>query len=211
MAAVGDSLGVVFLYRGLSRGRMSVVAPLSGIGAAALPVIAGFVDGERPGAWAAVGLAAAIPAILLVAHVREGTTGPSHWPDGLLAGVGFGLGFLAVARLPHGSGLIGLSLTQLGAAVLVALTLVGTGREVRRLQLPELLGAAATGLLAGLAFYLFQLASHRGYLSEAAVLSALYPAVTVALALIVLREQVSRIQVAGFVLCAASIGLIVSG
>ena len=211
LAAVGDAVGVVFLYRGLSRGRMSVVAPLSGIGAAALPVVAGFLDGERPGAWAAIGLLVAVPAILLVAHVREADSKPSGWPDGLIAGIGFGLNFLAIARLPHGAGLAGLSLMQLGAAALIGLTLVSAGRQAISLRRAYVLGAAGTGVLAGLALLLFQIASHHGYLSETAVRASLYPAATVALALVLLRERVSSIQLAGFALCALSIGLIVSG
>ena len=210
-AAVGNSAGIVFLYRGLGHGRMSVVAPLSGIGAAALPVIVGFADGERPGTWAVVGLIAAIPAILLVAHVRESSSGPSGWLDGLLAGVGFGLGFLSVARLPHASGLGGLSLMQLVGALLIAATLVGGGVRAYRMPRQYVLGAAVTGVLSGAAVYLFQIATHHGYLSETAVLAALYPAVTVVLALTLLRERVTAIQVTGFALCAASIGLIVSG
>ena len=216
VAAFGDAVGVVFLYRGLARGRMSVVAPLSGIGAAALPTFVGFVDGERPDALAAVGLIAAVPAILMVASVRQSASGPSGWPDGLIAGVGFGLNFLAMARLPHEAGVAGLALMQLGAAALITLTLTYEGRSA--LHLPDLrmpaahlFGAAITGILAGLALLLFQIASHHGYLSETAVLSSLYPAVTVALALTVLHERVSRIQIAGFALCAVSIGLIVSG
>lgn len=211
MAALGDSVGVVFLYRGLSRGRMAVVAPLSGIGAAALPVMAGFLDGERPGPWAGAGLLAAIPAILLVAHVRDTDDRPSAWSDGLIAGIGFGMSFLAIARLPHGAGLAGLSLTQLGAALAVALTMVAAPKGAWTIARAQVWGVAATGVLATVAFYLFQLASHRGYLSEAAVLSALYPAATVALALIVLRERVTRVQVVGFAVCVVSIGLIVSG
>jgi drug/metabolite transporter (DMT)-like permease len=210
-AAIGSSAGIVFLYRGLSRGRMSVVAPLSGIGAAALPVIVGFADGERPGPWAVAGLVAAVPAILMVAHVRDASSGPSGWPDGLLAGVGFGLGFLSIARLPHASGLAGVSLMQLLGALLISVTLVGGGAGAYRLQRSFVLGAAVTGVLSGAAVYLFQIATHHGYLSETAVLAALYPAVTVVLALIVLRERVTAIQVTGFALCAAAIGLIVSG
>lgn len=210
-AAVGNSAGIVFLYRGLGRGRMSVVAPLSGIGAAALPVIVGFADGERPGPWAVIGLLAAIPAILMVAHVRDAASGPSGWPDGLLAGVGFGLGFLSVARLPHASGLAGLSLMQLLGALLIAATLAGGGLSAYRLRREHVPGAAVTGVLSGAAVYLFQIATHHGYLSETAVLAALYPAVTVVLALTVLRERVTAIQITGFALCAASIGLIVSG
>lgn len=191
---------------------MSVVAPLSGIGAAALPVVVGFADGERPGTWAVIGLLAAIPAILMVAHVRDAGTGPSGWPDGLVAGVGFGFSFVAVARIPHESGLAGISLMQLFTGLLIGLSLVASGGAAGFL-LPgrHVVGAAATGLLSGSAIFLFQLASHQGYLSEAAVLAALYPAVTVILALTVLRERVTAIQVAGFALCAASIGLIVSG
>lgn len=210
-AAIGNSLGIVFLYRGLGRGRMSVVAPLSGIGAAALPVIVGFADGERPGTWAVIGLVAAIPAILMVAHVRSEEARPSGWLDGLIAGIGFGLGFLAVARLPHQAGLAGLSLMQLLSALLIAATLVGGGIGAYRLPRRYVPGAAATGVLSGSAVYLFQIASHHGYLSETAVLASLYPAVTVVLALTVLRERVSAIQLTGFALCATSIGLIVSG
>ena len=210
-AATGTALGVVFLYRGLGRGRMSVVAPLSGIGAAALPVVVGFADGERPGTWAVIGLVAAIPAILLVAHARESDTGPSGWSDGLIAGVGFGLSFVAVSRLPHGSGIAGLSLMQLIAGLLIGLSLTSGGAEAFRLKGRYVAAAAVAGVMSGSAIFLFQVASHRGYLSEAAVLSALYPAVTVVLAMTLLRERVSSIQVAGFALCVASIGLIVSG
>lgn len=211
VAACGDALGVVFLYRGLSRGRMSVVAPLSGLGAAALPAVVGILDGERPGLGAAFGLVVAVPAILLVAHVREVGARPSGWPDGLVAGLGFGLNFLAIARLPHEAGLAGIALMQLGAAALIALTVISGGPRTLRVPRAYVLGAAATGVLAGLALLLFQIASHHGYLSETAVLSSLYPAATVTLALVLLREAVTSVQVAGFALCALSIGLIVSG
>jgi drug/metabolite transporter (DMT)-like permease len=210
VAAASSAVGVVFLYRGLGRGRMSVVAPLSGIGAAAVPVLVGIAEGERPGALAAVGLLLAVPAILLVAHVREAGGKPSGWPYGVIAGLGFGLNYVAIAKVPQDAGLGGLAVMQLGAAVLISLTLVGAGATFRMAP-SHAVWSAAAGLLAALALLLFQVASHHGYLSETAVLSSLYPAATVILALVLLRERVSALQVGGFVLCAASICLIVSG
>lgn len=47
-AGVGSVVGIAFLYRGLSRGRMGVVAPVSGVGAALLPVAVGLATGDEP-------------------------------------------------------------------------------------------------------------------------------------------------------------------
>jgi drug/metabolite transporter (DMT)-like permease len=65
------------------------------------------------------------------------------------------------------------------------------------------LGALATGL--------FQVASHHGYLSVAAVITSLYPAFTVLLAALVLRERVHGAQGVGLALCAAAVALVAAG
>ena len=65
-------------------------------------------------------------------------------------------------------------------------------------------------LLAFLAL-LFLLATHRGYLTVSAVLTSLYPASTVLLAALVLREQIHRAQAVGLALCAVTVTLVAAG
>jgi uncharacterized membrane protein len=215
LAGVGNGFGTAFLYRGLSSGRMGVVAPVSGVGAVVVPVVVGVLAGERPDVSVWSGLALALPAIWLVS--REPTsdvTGSSPRGsgalDGVLAGLGFGTLFAALAQIPAGAGFLPLALNQLvagGAIVLVALSL-------RQDWVPRsrwALGGAISGCLGALATGLFQVATHHGYLSVAAVITSLYPAFTVLLAALVLRERVHATQGVGLALCAASVVLVAAG
>src|SRR4051794_21716818 len=98
LAGVGTGVGTGFLYRGLSSGRMSVVAPVSAVGAAVVPVLAGTFTGERPSALVWLGILAAMPGIWLVSSTPDdpmtGTSGDgptnrakASVADGLLDGV----------------------------------------------------------------------------------------------------------------------------
>jgi uncharacterized membrane protein len=71
LAGVGTGMGTGFLYRGFSSGRMSVVAPVSAVGAALVPVLVGAVTGERPTLLVWAGVVAALPGIWLVASTPE--------------------------------------------------------------------------------------------------------------------------------------------
>ena len=97
MAGLGSAVGTVFLYRGLARGRMGVVAPVSGVGAALVPVFVGVSLGERLGTLTWIGVLVALPGIYFVSREVADRTGRS-WggiADGALAGLGFGLLFVA--------------------------------------------------------------------------------------------------------------------
>lgn len=61
-AGIGNGVGTGFIFRGLGSGRMSVVAPVSAVGAAVLPVAAGLVVGERPSMLVWVGSSRRCPA-----------------------------------------------------------------------------------------------------------------------------------------------------
>lgn len=220
VAGIGSGIGTGFLYRGFASGRMSVVAPVSAVGAAAVPVLAGYFTGERPAAVVWFGILTALPGIWLVSgtpgshspqsRARSGGRVPDGLVDAVLAGLGFGTLFAALAQIPADAGLWPLTLAQalsVPTVVLLALSLGGQwvprGRRVRWAVLAGPLGSIATGS--------FLLATQHGYLTVAGVLASLYPATTVLLAALVLREKIHRAQGLGLALCAAAIALVAGG
>ena len=216
-AGLFNGVGTAFLYRGLAGGRMGVVAPVSGVGAAALPVLVGVVMSERPSMLVWVGIATALPGIWLVAR-EPGGAPPSEagggrgsgLVDGALAGAGFGALFACLAQIPERAGYLPLALNQVvaGVAIVAVAALLG-GAWVPR-ERASLLGAVS-GVLAALATGAFLLATQTGFLAVAAVLTSLYPAVTVVLAALVLREHVHRGQALGLLLCLGAVGLVAAG
>lgn len=216
VAGVGNGVGTGFLYRGLSSGRMGVVAPVSGVGAALVPVVVGVATGERPSVLVWAGILAALPGIWLVAREprSEDVTGApprrSGALDGVLAGLGFGTLFATLAQIPDSAGFLPLALNQLvaGAVVVVMATALRVGWVPREPSagfgaISGVLGAAATGS--------FMLAAQSGLLTVTSILASLYPAVTVVLAATVLREHVHRSQALGLLLCGVAVALVAGG
>jgi drug/metabolite transporter (DMT)-like permease len=210
VGGLGNGFGTAFLYRGLSAGRMGVVAPISGVGAALVPVAVGLVAGERPGAAVWVGLLAALPGIWLVSREPGTRAAGAGVGDGVLAGLGFGTLFAALAQIPAEAGFLPLALNQ----VVGGLTIIAVATALRRPWLPRDPRAgigAVSGMLGALATGAFLLATHRGLLTVTAVIASLYPAFTVVLAAAVLRERVHRAQAFGLGLCAVAVALVASG
>jgi drug/metabolite transporter (DMT)-like permease len=217
MASGLGALGGTFaLYRGLGGGEMSVVATLSGLLTAVLPVIVGLATGDTLTAVAAIGIVAAIPAIGLVSwqpgeHLGDRGSG-AVW--GILAGLGFGLLFVGYDQAGSSAGAWPLVVAE-GTA-----TLLSAGPAFvawRRRHAPVASGGAgetsasvaaagdrddlwlmlAAGLLAGIANLSLVIATHQGELAVVAVLTALYPGFTVILARVVLGERWSAVQKLG--------------
>jgi uncharacterized membrane protein len=216
LAGVATGAGTGFLYRGCAAGRMGVVAPVSAVGAAVVPVLAGFVGGERFALPVWVGIAAALPGIWLVASVPEEHRTESRaglaegLVDGLFAGLGFGVLFAALGQIPDTAGLWPLTLSQavsVPAVILLAVALRSTwvprGKPVRWALLAGPLGAVAT--------WSFLTSTQMGYLTISGVLTSLYPATTVLLAALVLHERVHRAQGVGLGLCAVAVALVAAG
>jgi drug/metabolite transporter (DMT)-like permease len=211
-AGVGNGFGTAFLYRGLSSGRMGVVAPVSGVGAAVIPVVVGVALGERPAALVWLGIVLALPAIWMVARDPAGlsSAAPGGVADGSLAGLGFGLFFVALGQVSDDAGMLPLAVNQVVAGVVIVLVALA----LRQPWLPReraALGGILAGALGTFAAVLFVAATHHGYLSVTAVLTSLYPAFTVVLAASVLREHVHRAQAAGLLLCAVAVSLVAAG
>ena len=210
LAGIGAGVGTGFLYRGFSEGRMGVVAPVSAVGAALVPIAAGILGGERPAALMWVGIVLAIPAIWLVSTVPPGPDGakPTSFAagltDGVLAGLGFGGLFAALGQVPDSAGLWPLSAAQ--ASSVIAVVALASALGVAWVPRERKAGwAALTGPLGGSATLAFLLATHHGFLTLAGVLASLYPAVTVLLAVAFLRERVHTTQSVGLALCAACV------
>lgn len=211
-SGLGSGVGTVCLYRGLATGRMAVVAPVSAVGAAVVPVVVGVAIGERPSVLVAIGIAIALPGIWLVARVPDAaaTERNGGLVDGLLAGLGFGFLFVALGQVPDEAGFWPLATSQ-GAALA---TICGIAIALRAPWVPtarsELWGVAA-GLVATVAVLLFLLATQTDLLTVAAVLTSLYPAFTILLAAVVLREHVYRAQGVGLALCGVAVAFVAAG
>ncbi len=212
LSGVGGALGTLALYRGLGRAQMSVVAPLSAVGAAGLPAVASFVFGQFTSASAIVGIVLALPALWLVARPADGGVADrSAIGDGLLAGTGFAVLFIALDRAGHAQGLWPVAAGQVSSLMILATLLVKHRLTRRSFALPPTSAALGVGLLNASAIVLYFLATRFGALSVVAVLTSLYPAVTILLAAVVLRERATTAQRIGLALTAAAIILITAG
>ncbi|HZD66706.1 MAG TPA: EamA family transporter [Acidimicrobiales bacterium] len=212
VSGLGGGLGTLFLYRGFARGRVGVVAPLSALGTAVIPVVVGVGLGDRPSAPALAGIACALPAVWLVSRSPEPGAGAPRVrgvADGLLAGVGFALLLIALQRGGTGHGLWPVAAGQVaGVVVLGTVALVHPGP----LSLDRAAGAGSViaGLLAAGAVVCYLAATGVGLLSLVAVITSLYPGSTVLLARVVLHEKMGTGQRAGLVLAGVAIVLIVA-
>jgi drug/metabolite transporter (DMT)-like permease len=207
-SGLAGGAGTLVLYRGLARGQMSVVGPLSAVGAAVVPVVVGVALGERPTLLSVAGLLVALPAIILVAasgSVR-GKLGAGLF-DGLAAGLAFGILFIGLAQAGRNAGLWPVASEQTGT-LLITLAVAVKSRQPLRIPfraagLPVLVGAS--GMAATLAYFY---ATHFSMLAIAAVLVSLYPGVTVLFARTLLHERFTPAQRAGLGLCALAIAAI---
>jgi drug/metabolite transporter (DMT)-like permease len=208
-SGLGAGVGSLALYRGLGRGRMSVVAPLSAVGGAALPVLAGVLMGERLSALGLLGVVLALPALWLVARAPDPAGGPraAAVGDGLLAGAGFGLLFIGLQQAGHDSGLWPVAVGQL-VSLAVQVVVTAGRRPPRPAGAWRVAGGLGVGVLGAAATVAFFAATASGLLTVVAVLSSLYPAVTVLLAVLLLRERAGWGQRGGLVLAAVAVALV---
>ena len=217
LSGVAQAFGVWWFYAALGSGPISVVSPLTAILVAGIPVAAGLALGERPGPVALVGVVLALAAVVLVS--REATDEDDTRPHKFTAkvawltvgsGVAFGMNFVLLDQVPHEAELWPLVFGRLAAVSIVVLAAAVTANLVLERGVPLRLALLA-GVLDTVANVATLLALQSSMLSLAGVLIALYPAATVLLAIVVLRERVTRWQAAGMVLALASVGMIAGG
>lgn len=214
-SGVAGGLGVTFFYAALAKGRMSQVAPITAVEAACVPVIFGLVAGERPGPGPLLGIVLALLAVALVSSGAPGLEPRS--PDdrkglglALGAGLGFGLFFVLLSQAGDSSGiwpLVGARVASVSSVLMVALL----ARKSLRPEPGSLKVIAGAGLFDVAANIAYLLASRIGLLSLVAVVTSMYPAMTVLLARLILQERMHRLQVVGVVVAALAVVLIATG
>ena len=205
------SLGsVTCFYRALAVGTMGVVAPLVAT-SAAVPVLVGVVEGERPGPAAAGGIALAVAGMVLVSRQVALEPPEDHRLSVVLAvaaAVFAGAQLVALQRAGAVDALTGVAASRATSVTILLVVLALSSASAPPRALPA---AALVGLLDTGANLTYTLASARSPLSSAGVLASLYPVVTVALARFLLRERLRRSQWVGALLALTGVLLIVRG
>lgn len=213
VGGLAGSTGVLGLYAVLARGNMTVVAPVTGIVAAAVPVAVGFGLGERPGTATTVGVVLAVVSVALIGGIVGATRDQVVMSTVILAsavGAAFGMLFVAYSRTGEDAGLWPLLTSRLSATPLLAGALWWSWRagRVPKLDRTAIVPGVVVGALVLLANGLYLIAARDGLLSVVAVLVALYPASTVALATLLDHERPSRWQMAGMAAAIVAVTLI---
>jgi drug/metabolite transporter (DMT)-like permease len=206
LSGVTGCIGIVLLYACLAIGPMSILSPLTAVVSAIVPLTVGLLRGETLGPVGYAAIALALVAVVLVGFVKEkAAVRPTL--RGLVMAVASGAfigAFLVIIDLtPPESGLIPLvfdrmvRMTILFAAV--GVLLLGRRSDARGWR-PGLAFALACGAVDALANVGLLLGLRIGELSVMSVLTALYPAGTIILAAIVLKERIAIVQYVGLAL-----------
>ncbi len=210
LAGLAGSAGLVLYFRGLARGPMGVVAPVSALTSAGLPLLVGVMAGESAGPLTAGGV---VVALLAVALATAGTAGDRAAAGGLwlaiASGVGFGSFFVTLDASPADSGLWPLLAAKVAAVVVFAPSVLARRglHEALRARCGLIVLSGAADMVANI---LFLLAARHGTLSVSAVVVSLYPVVVVMLARFVLRERLSWLQAASVALALTASALLSS-
>jgi len=220
-AGIIGGLSLLCFYIALARGEMGAAAAISGLLAAAVPAVLTIATDGSPGTLHLAGFAVAGIAIWMVAAAPTGVLEqPALKPAAstmflaIVAGAGFGLYFVALKHAGAAGVLWPMATARIGSITtcsLCVLFLAITRRKPSapiKLTRPAILWALSTALLDTCGNLLFLSATRAGRLDVAAVLASLYPATTILLAGLVLKERFSRRQALGMAIAAVAVVMI---
>jgi len=207
VAGITGAFGIAALYKALAIGRMGVVAPVAAVITGVLPVLVGMRTEGLPDRIQLFGFALALVSVWLVARPSE--TIDTHRGLGLavLAGVMFGLFLVAGKQAGHHGVFWPMVAARVASTTLMCVIVSLSPPDPRPLR-NVLWAMVLSGLLDSAGNALFIAATRYGRLDVTAVLSSLYPASTVILARVLLKERISKSQGAGIVGALASVALI---
>ena len=198
LAGICGTTGIIFFYKALSMGKMGVVAPLSAVITALLPIFFTFVTEGLPSSMQLTGIVLAVVSVWLLSQTGEKADGISktELQYTILSGLGFGLFFIIMDRASETA-----HIWPIVSARFTTLTLFFTILFLRKqTSAPKgrnILPIVLCGVLDAAGNTFFVLAANMGRLDIAAVLASFYPGATVLLAYFLLKERLIRLQWAG--------------
>jgi drug/metabolite transporter (DMT)-like permease len=210
LAAVASTGGILAFYEALATGTMGVVAPIAALGVA-VPVVVGIAQGDRPNALQALGVIVAIFGVVLASGPELRSSGESRSTAArplllaVVAAIGFGFVFVGIDHGARTSTIMTLVVMRSTCLFFLLVLAAITGWKQLNVGVGNLPLLAVIGGFDVCANAAFGYATHHGLLSLVAVLSSLYPAVTVVLARSVHHERLTRVQLSG--VCAALAGV----
>lgn len=207
VAGISGGVGLAALYRSLAVGTMGINAPVASVVTGTLPVAFTFVTLGLPGRAQLGGFVLALLAIWLIALPAGGLGRPKGLGLAILAGCGFS-GFLVCIKLAGTTTKFWPLVSARLASLLLMLVVVAWMRKDWRPQKSSWPAMVFCGIFDSLGNFLFVYAATRGRLDVAAVLSSLYPASTLILARIFLKERIAKLQAVGIALSLAAVALI---
>jgi drug/metabolite transporter (DMT)-like permease len=208
LAGTVGGLALAILYGSLSSGRMGLASPVVAVLSVCIPAIATIVREGSPGAWRLTGFALATLGVSLIGWTKDRTE-KRVLGMAILAGCGFAAYSLAIKQAGTGSP-FWIELSSRSAAFCVAGAITLYGKKLRDFHMHAGLWAAAAGLLDVTGSLAFVRASQLGRLDMVVVLSSLDPAVTVLLAILLLKEKLTSWKAIGVCAALIAIPLIVS-
>lgn len=221
LGGLGATVGLTTFYRALAEGPMTTAAAVTGLVGSLVPVTAGLLMGEIPNRPTLFGIALAIPAAIIVSvgsieaaalsrtlsprsrNILRSQVGETRRLS-VVAGLGFGLFFVALAQTSENSGLFPLIGARVASIGLLGVLL--TARKAwNRLDSADYPSIGVAGVLDCAANSLYLLALADGSITWVAAVVSLYPVATVLLARLFLNEQLSRIQLVGLAMASSAL------
>jgi drug/metabolite transporter (DMT)-like permease len=209
VGGISGGASLAIFYRALSSGRMGLTAPVAAVLSAAIPAFFSIFTEGLPGKIPVAGFLLAAIGLWLITRAEHG-----HTPEGigfaLLAGIGFAGFYLCVRQANDGSAFWIATFTRTGGLLITGIIIL-IQRNFRDITAAGVRWGILTGCVDSIGTILFVRAIQSGRLDEAVVISSLYPAVTVLLARIFLKEHFTRWRFVGLLAALAAVPMIAAG
>jgi drug/metabolite transporter (DMT)-like permease len=208
---ISGGAALAIFYRALSSGRMGLTAPVAAVLGAAIPALVSMFTEGLPGRIPILGFLLAATGLWLITRTEADQGKDATRPEGIglaiLAGIGFASFYLCVRQAGDASPFWIASLTRTGGLIITGL-IVLLIRNFRDITSAGVRWAVVAGCIDSLGTILFVRASQAGRLDEAVVISSLYPAITVLLARVFLKEHFTRWRLVGLLTALAAVPMI---